>query len=155
MLALIVGSLACAALPPAPTSAAPPTAPPTLASLTAAPDADPAEAVLVAAERYVGVPYRLGREGPDLIDCSGLVFRAFADVGQLSLIGGIRRRAVSYMRWFQARGLMTTNEAEASRGDLVIYDDGSHIAHPAPGDRRADLLGIPLAQRSDDDESVS
>ncbi|MFP4235120.1 MAG: C40 family peptidase [Nitriliruptoraceae bacterium] len=40
------------------------------------------EAVLAAAERYLGVPYRWGGTDPATgLDCSGFVQRAFADVG--------------------------------------------------------------------------
>jgi len=40
-----------------------------------------AAAVIEAASQYLGLPYRLGTEGPDRFDCSGLIFRAFADAG--------------------------------------------------------------------------
>jgi len=62
-----------------------------------------------------------------LFDCSGLVFRAFADAGLADRIGGARLRAAGYMRWFASRGLMTTDESQAQRGDLVVYNNGSHI----------------------------
>jgi len=51
--------------------------------------ADPAEAVIAAAEQYLGHHFQLGSEGPKLFDCSGLVYRAFSDAGQLPRIGGI------------------------------------------------------------------
>jgi cell wall-associated NlpC family hydrolase len=86
-----------------------------------------AEAVIAIARAQVGVPYRVGREGPDLFDCSGLVYRAFTDAGEGNQIGVARMRAAGYMRWFAARGLLTTNIEDAERGDLVIYNNGSHI----------------------------
>lgn len=89
--------------------------------------AERAEAVIAAARAYIGTAYRLGAEGPDFIDCSGLVFRAFANAAELAQIGGSRLRAVGYLRWFAARDLLTTDPEEAERGDLVIYDNGSHI----------------------------
>ncbi len=89
--------------------------------------ADPAEAVIAAARQYVGQPFRLGQEGPRLFDCSGLVFRAFADAGQLPRIGGMRLRAAGYMQYFKSRGRFTTKVSEAQRGDLVIYGGGKHI----------------------------
>jgi cell wall-associated NlpC family hydrolase len=105
---------------------------PTAAS--ADPDADAtaeyaarAEAVIAIARAQVGIPYRVGREGPDLFDCSGLVYRAFTDAGEGNQIGVARMRAAGYMRWFAARGLLTTNIDDAERGDLVIYNNGSHI----------------------------
>src|SRR5918993_2936204 len=89
--------------------------------------ADPAEAVLAAARQYVGHNYRLGTEGPRTFDCSGLVYRAFADAGELPRIGGMRLKARGYMKYFVSRGLFTRNESEARPGDLVIYDRGEHI----------------------------
>ncbi|CAN5615616.1 hypothetical protein BH23CHL7_BH23CHL7_07900 [soil metagenome] len=86
-----------------------------------------AQAVIEAARGYVGRPYRLGTQGPDQFDCSGLVFRAFADAGRVSLIGGRRIRAAGYMRWFAERGQYTTDESLVRPGDLVMYDNGKHI----------------------------
>jgi len=85
------------------------------------------EAVIAAARAYLGTAYRVGSEGPDFIDCSGLVFRAFGNVAELGQIGGARLRAAGYLRWFAARGLLTTDLEQVERGDLVIYDNGKHI----------------------------
>ncbi len=85
----------------------------------------PAEAVINAAERYLGVPFRLGAEGPQLFDCSGLMFRIFSDAGELPRISGKRLRAIGYMKWFAARGLASRDDGR--RGDLVIWGDGKHI----------------------------
>ena len=115
------------ASPPAiagqPTQPAPAPAP----SPSPSPESQRAEAVIAAARAYIGVPYRIGSEGPNLFDCSGLVFRAFADAGELPLIGGARFRAAGYLRWFASRQLATTDQAQAERGDLVIYGNGEHI----------------------------
>lgn len=86
--------------------------------------AQPNEAVVAAAREYLGTPYRLGAEGPQGIDCSGLVYRAFADAGELPRVGGRRLRAAGYMKYFVSRGL---NGKEGQRGDLVIYGGGRHI----------------------------
>lgn len=93
-------------------------------SAVAAPD--PASAVIVAARSYLGTPYKLGTEGPNLFDCSGFIYRAFKDAGELPRIGGMRLRAVGYMRWFVARGLFTRDADKAEPGDLVVWDNGSH-----------------------------
>ena len=85
------------------------------------------ENVISAASQYLGFPYRVGTQGPATFDCSGLVFRAFSDAGLVDRVGGARLRAAGYMRWFAARGLMTRDEAQAQRGDLVVYNGGSHI----------------------------
>ncbi|HEY5520350.1 MAG TPA: DNRLRE domain-containing protein [Candidatus Limnocylindrales bacterium] len=105
-----------------PTPGAPATTPTPLT-----PDQQRIENVIAAARQYVGVPYRVGSEGPTLFDCSGLVFRAFSDAGLVDRIGGQRLRAAGYMRWFAAKGMMTTDESQAQRGDLVIYESGAHI----------------------------
>src|SRR5215471_15011595 len=57
------------------------------------PDQQRVENVIAAAKQYLGVPYRVGTQGPWLFDCSGLVFRAFSDAGLLDRIGGTRLRA--------------------------------------------------------------
>jgi cell wall-associated NlpC family hydrolase len=88
---------------------------------------DPLEAVLSAARDYVGRGYELGGEGPKQFDCSGLIYRIFSDAGELPRIGGMRLRAVGYMRWVVSRGLFTRNESQARRGDLVVWGKGEHI----------------------------
>ncbi len=85
------------------------------------------ESVIAAARSHVGVPYQVGSEGPSLFDCSGLMYRIFQETGQLDRIGGARLRAAGYMRWFMGRGRAITAEEFAERGDLVIYNNGSHI----------------------------
>jgi len=87
--------------------------------------AKPAEAMIQAARAYLGSPYVFGAEGPHRFDCSGLIFRAFADIGQLQRIGGGRAKAVTYMRWFVSRGM--ASKSDGQRGDLVIWGNGKHI----------------------------
>ena len=115
-----------AAADPTPAAPGAPGAPATSATpLT--PDQQRIENVIAAARQYVGVPYRVGSEGPTLFDCSGLVFRAFSDAGLVDRIGGQRLRAAGYMRWFAGQGMMTTDASQAQRCDLVIYNKGAHI----------------------------
>ena len=97
----------------------------TAAPLTAAQQR--VENVIAAARQYLGIAYRVGSEGPLTFDCSGLVFRSFSDAGLLDRVGGARLRAAGYMRWFATRGLMTADESQAQRGDLIIYGGGKHI----------------------------
>ena len=104
-------ALVAPAVSPAPAAAAP----------------NPAESVIAAARSYVGSRYKLGAEGPRTFDCSGLIFRVFADAGELPRVGGLRMRAAGYMRWFVSRGLFTKKEANARRGDLVVWNNGAHI----------------------------
>jgi cell wall-associated NlpC family hydrolase len=84
-----------------------------------------ADSVVQAAMAYVGADYVLGTQGPQTFDCSGLVYRAFKDAGQLPLIGGRRMKAASYYKWFASRGL--TSRTEGRRGDLVVFGKGAHI----------------------------
>lgn len=97
------------------------------AGLPAAPTraANPLAQALDTAHQYIGTPYKLGAERSDLVDCSGLIYRIFADIGELPRIGGRRMRAMGYYRWFAARGLATTDKGEP--GDLVVYKKPNHI----------------------------
>ncbi|MDP8904539.1 MAG: NlpC/P60 family protein [Chloroflexota bacterium] len=85
----------------------------------------PANAVVDAAMKYLNKPYVWGAEGPNAFDCSGLVYRAFRDAGELALIGGRRRTAKGYFRFFANLGL--TSKKDGRRGDLVIYGGGVHM----------------------------
>jgi peptidoglycan DL-endopeptidase CwlO len=91
----------------------------------AASPATAASAVVAAAASHLGAPYRLGGTGPRYFDCSGLVFRVFADTGNLWRIGGSRKTAAGYTRYLEARGRAATSGAVP--GDLVVYGRGSHI----------------------------
>lgn len=117
---------------PATGFAKPPAPVPTPAPSTEpAPELTPAEQrienVIAAARFYLGVPYRLGAEGPDLMDCSGLIFRSFVDAGEGRRMSGARLGVRSYVRWFAGRGALVLDEAEAVRGDLAIWGAGEHM----------------------------
>lgn len=100
---------------------------PGMAPPSASAASDPAQAVIAAARGYLGVPYKLGTEGPRQFDCSGFLFRTFSDVGELPRISGMRLLARGYMRWFVTRGLFTKDVDEARPGDLVVWNMGEHI----------------------------
>ena len=85
------------------------------------------ENVIAAASVYLGVPYRLGAEGPDFMDCSGLIYRAFTDAGEARRMSGARLGVRSYVRWFAARGALVLDAADAVRGDLAIWGAGQHM----------------------------
>jgi cell wall-associated NlpC family hydrolase len=132
-LALVFAS---AALPPAPAHAA-----------------SPLRAVLDRAREYIGTPYKLGAEQRDLVDCSGLLFRIFADVGELPRIGGKRLRSTGYYRWFAARGLASKKAADAEPGDFIFYrgsinhigiyiGDGKVLSALVSGVKIHDMFGI-------------
>ena len=89
--------------------------------------AGPLELALDTARSYIGVPYKLGAERRDLVDCSGLIFRVFSDIGELPRVGGRRLRSVGYYRWFASRGLASTDAGSAEHGDLIFYRGPNHI----------------------------
>jgi cell wall-associated NlpC family hydrolase len=111
---------------PTPPATQPPNTPPA-SNPQLTPEQQRVENVIAAAKQYLGFPYRVGTEGPSQFDCSGLVFRAFSDAGVVDRIGNMRLRAAGYMRWFANRGQMTADVSQAQRGDLVIYNNGSHV----------------------------
>jgi cell wall-associated NlpC family hydrolase len=99
------------------------------ATLPAAPASahSASEAVLETAMSYLGTPYRLGAEGPDKVDCSGLIYRVFVDAGEAPRIGDQRLRVIGYYKWFKSRGLALTSGGQ--RGDLVVYRGGPSWWH--------------------------
>ena len=77
------------------------------------------EELLTALESHVGSPYHFNRTGPDFFDCSGLVWRAFQDIG----IDFQRGPASSYWAMFSA-----PPEAEQFKfGTLVFFSGLSHV----------------------------
>ncbi|HET7676825.1 MAG TPA: NlpC/P60 family protein [Candidatus Limnocylindrales bacterium] len=87
--------------------------------------ATPLSSVIANAKHHLGDPWRAGATGPSAFDCSGLVYHAFRDAGQLTRIGGIRRSAYGYLDWFRDRG--KASRTGGKPGDLVVYGGGSHI----------------------------
>lgn len=79
------------------------------------------QALVAAAEKYLGVPYVWGGESLDEggLDCSGLVLRAMTDLG----VEGIPRTAREQMTVGTAVGSL----AEALPGDLLVFGGGTHI----------------------------
>jgi cell wall-associated NlpC family hydrolase len=90
------------------------------------------EAVLTQVRSVLGAPYKLGAEGPDRFDCSGLVYWAFKTGGYGELMGDVRRVAAGYAHWFAGQGHYTHNIALARRGDLIAFShNGTRISHIA------------------------
>jgi cell wall-associated NlpC family hydrolase len=81
--------------------------------------------VMSFAKNQLGKPYRWGATGLRRYDCSGLIYRTFREAGQLRKIGGNRKTARGYFRWFRDRGLVTKNPR---RGDLVAWGR-SRVTH--------------------------
>lgn len=84
-----------------------------------------AATIISFASAQLGKPYRLGATGLGRYDCSGLVYRTFAESGLLSKIGGSRLTARGYYQWFKQRGL--ASRSNPRQGDLVVWGSGSHI----------------------------
>jgi cell wall-associated NlpC family hydrolase len=96
------------------------------------------QAVVAAARKYIGVPYVFGGTNPATgLDCSGLVQRAFADIGI-----DLPRLAADQA----TRGTPVSNLDQAKPGDLLAFNrpvdhiaiyigDGKMIAAPQPGER--------------------
>jgi hypothetical protein len=78
--------------------------------------------VIAEATAKLGANYVLGTEGPTTFDCSGLMWWVFDQNSAGALIGGSRRRAAGYARWFADNGQFTRDFREAERGDLIFYE---------------------------------
>ena len=78
-----------------------------------------AQKIVQLAKAKVGSRFRMGATGPNVFDCSGLVFRVYQQAGLLGKIGSSRKRAVAYFRWFKERGL--TSRSNPQPGDLVWW----------------------------------
>lgn len=78
------------------------------------------DAVVAAAEKYLGVPYRFGGTNPESgLDCSGFVQRAYADLG-IKLPRVAKDQA--------KEGTAVPSLAEAKPGDLLAFNSPvSHI----------------------------
>jgi cell wall-associated NlpC family hydrolase len=69
--------------------------------------------------QYVGTPYVLGGESKSGIDCSGLVQRAFADLGV---------KVPRLVHEQQTVGQAVPSLKDAKPGDLIVLNGGDHIA---------------------------
>jgi cell wall-associated NlpC family hydrolase len=75
--------------------------------------------LLTAIQSHLGAPYHFNRTGPDSFDCSGLVWRAFQDIG----VDFQRGPARSYWAMFEAP---RTGE-EFKFGTLVFFSNLAHV----------------------------
>ncbi|WP_448070895.1 C40 family peptidase [Georgenia yuyongxinii] len=76
-------------------------------------------AFVASASKYLGVPYVWGGEDATGMDCSGLIQRAFADMGV-----SVPRTAREQM----AVGTEVASLAAAQPGDLIVTRGGAHIS---------------------------
>jgi len=84
--------------------------------------------VLEIARAQLGDRFVLGASGPDAFDCSGLVWYAFKNAGLADRMGGKRRGARGYLKWFRNNlpKQVSRNLADARPGDILIWGDGHH-----------------------------
>lgn len=86
--------------------------------------ASQADRVVAAASRHLGARYVWGSTGPRGFDCSGLVYRAFAEAHLAKRIGGFNT-AHGYYQTFRRRHKESRSHGE--RGDIVVYNNGGHV----------------------------
>jgi cell wall-associated NlpC family hydrolase len=91
-----------------------------------------AQRIVNHARSHIGRRFRLGTEGPRTFDCSGLVFRVYKEAGLLNRVGGSRRLAAGYYRYFKQRGKASRSNPKV--GDLVVWRKN--------GSRRISHIGI-------------
>ena len=77
------------------------------------------QTLLVAIQSHLGATYHFNRTGPDTFDCSGLVWRAFQDVG----VNFERGPARSYWATFAA----PPKNEEFKFGTLVFFNNLRHV----------------------------
>lgn len=75
--------------------------------------------LLAAIESHLGASYRFNTTGPDTFDCSGLVWRAFNEIG----VNFQRGPARSYWAAFEA----PTKDEQYKFGTLVFFSGLSHV----------------------------
>jgi cell wall-associated NlpC family hydrolase len=126
---------------------------------TASPDSEAGQ-LLELARRQVGKPYKYAAIGPDAFDCSGLVWFLFKTTGLADRMGGKRRGAAGYLKWFKENlpNQVSHNLADARPGDILIWGGGRHAGIYISGNwavsalnrrydvriHRADPMGLPF-----------
>ena len=86
-----------------------------------------AQRIVALAKSHLGAKFRIGTTGMRYFDCSGLIYRVFAQAGLLNRIGGNRKRAAGYYAWFHKRGLASRSNPKV--GDLIVWTHKGRIAH--------------------------
>lgn len=82
------------------------------------------ELVYKTAYAQLGDQWRFRGRGPDVFDCSGLVWYAFKQ-NELTARIGFYRSVGSYYRWFKSQG--KTSRTNPQLGDLVVWGDNQHM----------------------------
>jgi cell wall-associated NlpC family hydrolase len=91
-----------------------------------------AQRIVNEARSHLGRRFQIGSEGPRKFDCSGLVYRVYKESGLLRRVGGSRRLAAGYYRYFKQRG--KADKRNPKVGDLVVWRK--------KGERRISHIGI-------------
>ena len=99
-------------------------------SAPAAASTDQRAVIVDLARQQIGDRYRMGANGPDRFDCSGLVWYVFQEAGLGERVGdGRKLRAYEYWKWMKDRGALTTDPDLAQPGDLVFFALFSRVSH--------------------------
>ena len=80
--------------------------------------------VYAVAHSKMGDQWKERGRGPNVFDCSGLIWYAFHQNGLQGDIGGYRSVA-GYFNWFKQRGLVSKSNPQL--GDLVVWGNNQHI----------------------------
>lgn len=83
-----------------------------------------AEKVIAIATAQVGARWRFAATGPDEFDCSGLVTFAFRETGLIDRVGGKRRTAAGFYKYFNDLGL--ADKLNPQPGDIIIWGKNKH-----------------------------
>ncbi len=94
-------------------------------------------AVIRAARSHLGARYRHGATGPSAFDCSGLVYRAFAQAGLARRIANLHSARALYA-YFRRHHLASRHSPQV--GDLVIWGHGAHVGIYIGGGRAISAL---------------
>jgi peptidoglycan DL-endopeptidase CwlO len=94
-------------------------------------------AVIKAARSHLGARYRHGATGPYSFDCSGLVYRAFAQAGLARRIDSLHSARALYA-YFRRHHLASRGSPQV--GDLVIWGHGAHVGIYIGGGRAISAL---------------
>lgn len=123
---------------------------------TEAAERNSAERVIAFAKSHLGKRFRMGSEGMRYFDCSGLVYRVYQQAGVLNKVGGSRKLAAGYYRWFRDRGLL--GRSNPKPGDLIWWTKRGHIEHIGlyvDGGRAISALINPYGVRSHSIRGIS
>jgi cell wall-associated NlpC family hydrolase len=84
-----------------------------------------AQRVIDIAKTRLGSRWSFAATGPGTFDCSGLITYAFREAGLMTEIGGKRRSAKGFYKWFLALG--RADKTVGLPGDLIVWGRFQHI----------------------------